>query len=332
MQFVDFKSFKEDGSPFIVRVLNGKTILDVDFGTLSIRSLQTFIARNHCCNLRCLRVGERSVSLPEVLMSKIRDTRRAGLDTSSLCEIVKYLFSQDVCNINEAILCVDERGILTSYYQNTVLNSLVASGIGQEALWLFEECKADPFISDGYKNTLHFIVARGYKTDEFFSESQFQLFNAIVHNSGSHINDVAFDGSTALHIACARRDLVYIEPLIHGGGDIDYCNNLGHTPLDVMKMSFDDRMVFIAKFVSAYALLPAVDNVSDNDTSCSDLASSSDLLEGYVYSCMSIIGYGIEELCKHASIGNLCSSDDRLPELCDEVRRIASGCGDVHSA
>jgi|GEM_PF-5481150 hypothetical protein len=111
------------------------------------------------------------------------------------------------------------------------------------ALIMLNTFQANPFICDklGQKNALHFLLLKG-------REIQRCIFSAILnhHDIDKHINDKTVHGDTCLHIACLRRDEQYITQLLSKGADFNIKNNSGQTPIEMLYLTEEKRLEFLA--------------------------------------------------------------------------------------
>ncbi|ROT47413.1 ankyrin repeat domain-containing protein [Candidatus Cardinium hertigii] len=143
---------------------------------------------------------------------------------------------------------VDKMAIHSS---NTWFMSLVA--MGRECnqvglLMLLRTYKADPFIVDSEnKNALHFLLLKGHEVQRF-------IVDEVLKNptTKDHINDQTKEGDTALHIACARRDIKHILALLEKGASTKIRNRNRQLPLDMLFMERVNRLEFLSNYLLIY--------------------------------------------------------------------------------
>lgn len=172
-------------------------------------------------------------------------------------DVLKNLIDRKILNIDN---------INKEYYGNTLLMTKISNGEGEEAIELIEKFNSDPFINDASnRNSLHLLVAKGHKeklnTGNIYRsnpdhDNQLPLFAKILEhpNIARHINDQDIDGNTALHIACIRRDIDYIKPLIEHGANLNIMNQKNkRTPLQILSMPAIHRETILSSILFSRA-------------------------------------------------------------------------------
>ncbi|UWW96835.1 MAG: ankyrin repeat domain-containing protein [Candidatus Cardinium sp.] len=153
-------------------------------------------------------------------------------------------------------------------YNNTMLMRRIAYGREIQPtsalLLLSNEFNANPFIKDSYgKNALHFLLLKGH-------EIQRCIIDAILKRKDirEHINDATLLGDTAMHIACARRDIRCITQLLEKGASLFIKNCDGQAPIDLLHLNEEKRLDFLIR-----------DNQYLDLTTCPGISKRDKLLE-----------------------------------------------------
>ncbi|WP_221179570.1 hypothetical protein [Candidatus Cardinium hertigii] len=141
---------------------------------------------------------------------------------------------------------------------NSALMRIISSGrelINQDqdkaiSLMFLRDFKSDPFAPHprDKKNALHFLLLKGHP------EQKASLDTVLGHPLiRDHINDQTIYGDTALHIACARRDMSIIIRLLEKGAadSLDVSNCFGKKPFELMQMSEEKRLQFLLLYLNA---------------------------------------------------------------------------------
>lgn len=157
---------------------------------------------------------------------------------------------------------------------NTELICLIANAWNTKAKWFMETTqKIQPnmldldAISSLYGTAaIHLIVGKGYRQRNYFGEkldvSNLELLKILL-DSGADINLKTklkqrspeyrredFTGCTALHLACARNDIEYVEYLLNRGADPTIKNNAGKTPYDMFHLPHEEAQALVKYHVT----------------------------------------------------------------------------------
>jgi hypothetical protein len=134
------------------------------------------------------------------------------------------------------------------YYFNNEIMTAVADSLNGLALHLIKRFDADPFMYDFQnKNSLHLLIIKGRKKDFDVSglssayrySNMMPTFHAILaHPDFKHqVHATTYLGHTAMHLACMRKDVDYMKPLIDQNARLFIQDKSGRTPLDCISLS-----------------------------------------------------------------------------------------------
>ncbi|KTD78314.1 ankyrin repeat domain-containing protein [Legionella waltersii] len=138
---------------------------------------------------------------------------------------------------------------------NTLLIWLIANARNDSAKALLDCLKDKEDVtafmnefSNYYRNSaIHLIVGKGYRNRDY-NGNKIQTTNlTLLEQILSYGADIdaqtrsdkytpGLGGWTALHFACVRRDMAYIQFLLEHGANASLRNELGQTPLDMVKL------------------------------------------------------------------------------------------------
>ncbi|CDZ75917.1 ankyrin repeat protein [Legionella massiliensis] len=161
-----------------------------------------------------------------------------------------------------------------TFFDNTILMWLVANACNDSALALLEVVKAKPYCKEmldaiSLKGTsaIHLVVGKGYRDirsdKEKLGVSNLALLKEMIA-LGADINIKmqldpndyneeifkSINKSTALHLACARRDIEFINFLVEHGADLNLKNGKGQTAFDMLRIDKEEAKSFVDNTVS----------------------------------------------------------------------------------
>lgn len=160
---------------------------------------------------------------------------------------------------------------------NTLLMWFIANSKNEAAKAILDSTKGKPSVKDMIDKciagtddvdsfgtaAIHLIVAKGYRDQNSeggpLSVSNLELLANLI-DSGANINATtetnyfAYDdycyGNTALHFACARRDMDFIKFLLENGADQNLKNSKGQSPKDLLSISKEEAYKIVNDAVS----------------------------------------------------------------------------------
>lgn len=159
-------------------------------------------------------------------------------------------------------------------WQNTLLLWLVANAKNEHALELLDAVKSKLYckemldaVSMHGTAAIHVIVGKGYRNlsadKEVLSVSNLDLLKKIIElgvdiNIQINIDPDIFEdekynlgqGNTALHIACARKDIAFINFLLEHGADPALKNKKGESAFDMLRMKKEHAKIFVDSVVN----------------------------------------------------------------------------------
>ena len=166
--------------------------------------------------------------------------------------VIQYILEKEKSIANGFTINTESVGVCHCYsHPQTMLMEYIGEGMSDRPKKLLETFPdTDPFaLDEDSKNALLFVIAKGRKKttgsegyDDFHSDQR-PLFEAILENKdiANGVNVKGGKGNTALHLACARGEIYYIEKLLKAGADINLKNDAGQTPNDILKLRKEDR-------------------------------------------------------------------------------------------
>ena len=186
--------------------------------------------------------------------------------------VIQYILEKEKSITNGLTINTESVGACHCYYHpQTMLMEYIGEGMSDRPKKLLEIFPdVNPFMFDkDNKNALLFVIAKGRKEttgsegyDDFHSDQR-PLFKAILKNKdiANGINVKGHKGNTALHLACARGEIYYIEKLLKAGADINLKNDAGQTPNDILKLTKEDRTDIMC---TIYISEGSVDEIKEN--------------------------------------------------------------------
>ncbi len=185
--------------------------------------------------------------------------------------VIRYILEKEKSIANGFTINTESVGPCRCYGQpQTMLMEYIGEGMSDRPKKLLETFPdANPFMLDkDRKNALLFVIAKGRKISTGRDEhddnhsDQRPLFEAILKNKdiANGINIKGSKGNTALHLACARGEIYYIEKLLKAGADINIKNDAEQTPNDILKLTKEDRKYIMC---TIYGTVDCIDEIKE---------------------------------------------------------------------
>ncbi len=151
-------------------------------------------------------------------------------------------------------------------FGNTPLMWAIANGNNEFAYKMIEKYghRLDFFHKSQGNNPISLVLAKGYvnKTrDNTHFDEQYSALNIVrlIKRKSPQIfealiKEVDDNGNSALHIACARRDVDTIKFLLDSGAENSKPNNSGQTPIDLLNLGYKQAQNFVSHITTAFTI------------------------------------------------------------------------------
>jgi len=144
--------------------------------------------------------------------------------------------------------------------ENTPLMMAISNANNDSAMEIIRATpNNDPSLNTqcGPTRPLHLVLIKGY-TDVSRQKQQLAFTNATLAKEllekGADPNLTCKDGNTALHIACARRDVEMIRLLLEHRADRNIQNGAGQTSFRLLSQSYEEANTFLENLTGHFLL------------------------------------------------------------------------------